>query len=102
MNYILLLISTILNQTFIIIFFRVKEKCHTFFSQNFVREFIEDFQVFERQNMIEILASSLAVLVFEVPVSVPLSGIELFKQFVAVNLGTLISQRLLENEDKIR
>ncbi|CAG5113095.1 Oidioi.mRNA.OKI2018_I69.chr2.g7238.t1.cds [Oikopleura dioica] len=48
------------------------------------------------------LASSLAVLVFEVPPSVPLSGIELYKQFVSTNLGTLISQRLVENEDKIR
>ncbi|CBY22534.1 unnamed protein product [Oikopleura dioica] len=47
-------------------------------------------------------ASSLAVLVFEVSPSVPLSGIELYKQFISTNLGTLISQRLVENEDKIR
>lgn len=49
-----------------------------------------------------IKASSLAVLVFDVPAAVPFTGIELYKQFVAANLGTLISQRLLENEDKIR
>ena len=62
----------------------------------------KNYKRFYSANNIRFQASSLAVLVFEVPVSVPLSGIELYKQFVAANLGTLISQRLLENEDKIR
>ena len=62
----------------------------------------KNYKRFYSANNIRLQASSLAVLVFEVPVSVPLSGIELYKQFVAANLGTLISQRLLENEDKIR
>ena len=47
-------------------------------------------------------ASCLAAIVLRVPISIPISGVELFRQFIQSNLGSLSSLGLLSNDDKLR
>jgi len=56
----------------------------------------------EKENSVVQLASCLAAIVLRVPISVPISGVELFKQFIQSNLGSLSSLGLLSNDDKLR